>query len=316
MRPSLARPAQRGVAVLAAAALGLGLTACGGQGSAPSQAAHGSRSGERASLAASRLSGTKVTKLLVFMVENHSLGQMRAQMPFTYRLGRRYAYATDYHGISHPSLPNYLAIAGGSTFGVTDDQAPSAHPVRGRSVFGQALAHGRTAKVYADGMPGNCAQTDGGDHYAVRHNPWTYFVGERAACNKYDVPLGALTTDVSNGNLPNAGMVVPNTVHDAHDASLAAADAWLKAEVNMVRQGRDWTSGRLAIVITGDEDDDHHGNRVLTVVASRSTPHRVVKKRLNHYSLTGLYDDVLGVGLLRHAKTAPSMRRAFGVPVR
>ena len=42
-------------------------------------------------------------------------------MPWTYQLGSAYGYATDFHAMTHPSLPNYLAIAGGSTFGVQDD---------------------------------------------------------------------------------------------------------------------------------------------------------------------------------------------------
>jgi acid phosphatase len=70
-------------------------------------------------------------------------------------------------------------------------------------------------------------------------------------------------------------------------------------------------------VVTADEDDGHSGNEVLTVLASKSVPHpRVVSTRLTHYSLTRLYDDVLGVAHLRHARHAPSMTRAFGVPVR
>jgi acid phosphatase len=326
-RPHLAR---RGAIVLATGALALSLAGCGGQApaaqprhsstarlSASSPTSSTSSTSSTGSTGSTATSSRKVTKLLVFVIENHSLGEMKAQMPFTWRLARRFAYATDYHGIRHPSLPNYLAIAGGSTFGVADDNPPSAHKIKGRSVFGQALANGRTAKLYADGMPADCALASGGDNYAVKHNPWAYFVDERHACNRYDVPLPALATDVSNGHLPNAGMVVPNLQHDAHDGTLAAADTWLRNKVNMIRQGTDWTSGRLAIVITADEDDSQHGNRVLTVVASKSTPHgRVVKTRLNHYSLTRLYDDVLGVRHLRHARTAASMTKAFSVPVR
>ncbi|HET8559392.1 MAG TPA: alkaline phosphatase family protein [Marmoricola sp.] len=323
MRPTPFSARRSAVALLAAALAGT-LAGCGGQAPAGQQQTSSARlsastptSTTSPATSATATSSKKVTKLLVFVVENHSYGQMKANMPFTWRLAKRFAHATDYHGIRHPSLPNYLAIAGGSTFGVSDDDDPSAHKISGRSVFGQALANGRTAKVYADGMPANCSLTSGGNNYAVKHNPWAYFVDERGSCNTYDVPVGALGTDVADGRLPNAGMVVPNLQHDAHDGTLAAADAWLKKKVNMVRKGTDWTSGRLAIVITADEDDDHHGNRVLTIVASRSTPHgRVVKKRLNHYSLTRLYDDVLGVGRLRHAKTAASMTKAFGVPVR
>src|SRR3954464_3870602 len=73
----------------------------------------------------------RVTKVLVFIEENHSLSQMKSSMPFVYGLAKRYAYASSYTAIRHPSLPNYLAIAGGSTFGVSDDDSPAAHPLSG-----------------------------------------------------------------------------------------------------------------------------------------------------------------------------------------
>jgi acid phosphatase len=253
---------------------------------------------------------------MVIIEENHSQTEAITLMPHLASWANTYGKATSYTAVVHPSLPNYLAIAGGSTFGVTDDASPSAHRIRGRSVFGQALRKGRTATVYADSMASNCDLSSSGE-YAVRHNPWAYFVGERGACRRHDVPLTRLASDVRNGRLPNAGMVVPNLVHDAHDASLGDADAWLRKQVGMVQQGPDWKRGRLAIVITADEDDGHSGNRVLTVVASRSTAHqKVVTRRLTHYSLTRLYDDVLGVARLRHAKGAHSMTHAFRIPVR
>jgi len=253
-----------------------------------------------------------VTKVLVFVVENHSLNQMQASMPFVYSLARQYAYATSYTAIRHPSLPNYLAIAGGSTFRVTDDRGPSAHRLHGASLFSQALAAHRTAKVYADSAPRNCALANSG-RYAVRHNPWTYFVDSRSACRRFDVPARALGTDADAGTLPNVGMVIPNLVHDAHDASLATADAWIATKIRRVQAGPDWNSGRLAIVITADEDDRRQGNKVLTVVASKHQPQRVVTTPLNHYSLTRFVDDVLGTAYLRKAATAPSLTAAFGV---
>lgn len=261
---------------------------------------------------APQIAKVQVTKILVFVVENHSLSQMRAGMPYTYSLATKYAYATNYSAIRHPSLPNYLAIAGGSTFGVTDDQNPSAHRLSGASVFSQALAHHLSAKTYADSMPSNCALSSSGE-YAVRHNPWAYFVAGRTACRAYDVPLGALAADAKAGRLPNVAMVIGNLVHDAHDASLAVSDAWMKARITGLMAGPDWRSGHLAIVITADEDDRLHGNKVLTVVASRNQSHRVVTTALNHYSLTRLIDDVLGVAYLRSAATAHSMKSAFGV---
>lgn len=253
-----------------------------------------------------------VDKVLVVVVENHALSQMRAQMPYTRGLATRYGYAADYRGVTHPSLPNYLAIAGGSTFGVHDDRPPSVHPLRGRSVLGAAFAAGSTAKVYAESMTAPCQRTSHG-RYAVKHNPWAYFVQERTACRRYDVPLSALQADVAAGRLPAVGMVVPNLCDDAHDCSLARADAFMRRYVGAVLAGPDWRSGRLAVVITADEDDNHHGNRVLTVVAQPSLHGVVVRTRLDHYSLSRSLAEVAGVAPLRHATTARSLLRTFGL---
>jgi phosphatidylinositol-3-phosphatase len=269
-----------------------------------------------ASESAPRVTSRTVSKLLVFVVENHSLRQMRSGMPYTASLARRYGYAVDYRAIRHPSLPNYLAIASGSTHGVRDDASPASHRVRGRTVFGQALVRGKTAKVYAEGMPSRCAVANGGEGYAVRHNPWAYFVQERRACRRHDVPMRAFRGDVDRGRLPNAGMVIPNLCHDAHDCSLSGADAWLRARLSRVWQGPDWRSGHLAVVITADEDDRSQGNKVLTVVVHPSQHSRVVRRRLTHYSLTRLYEDVLGARHLGRAAAAPSMSHAFGLPTR
>lgn len=256
----------------------------------------------------------KVTRLLVFVEENHSLSQMRSGMPYTFALAKRYGYATNYHALTHPSLPNYLAITGGQMYRVRDDRGPSAHPLTGRSVFGQARHHGKTARIYAESMPTRCLTHDSG-HYAVRHNPWTYFVHERTGCHAYDRRMRAFAPDVAAGRLPRVGMVTPNTCHDAHDCSLGTADRWLKKQMTAVFAGPDWKSGHLAVVVTADEDDRSHGNVVLTTLIHSSQDHRVVNTRLSHYSLTRLYDEVAGLPWLHRASTAPSMAKAFHLPV-
>ena len=257
----------------------------------------------------------RVTKLLVVVVENHSLAQMARSMPFTFSLAKRYGYADHYTAARHPSLPNYLAIASGSTQGVTDDAEPSSHPLRGPTVFGAALAKKKTAAVYMDAMTTPCQSANSG-RYAVRHNPWAYFVDERAACQQHDLPLASFEPAVRNGTLPNAGMLIPDVCHDAHDCSLAEADAWFRARMQTVMAGPDWRSGRLAVVLTADEDDRRAGNRVLTVVAHPSLSHVVVRTPLTHYSLTRLYAEVTGAPRLGQAEQAPSMASAFGLPTR
>jgi hypothetical protein len=258
-----------------------------------------------------------ISKVLAIVEENHSLAQMRAGMPYLSGLAAQYGYATDYRAISHPSLPNYLAISGGSTFGVTDDASPRVHPVRGPSVFGQALAAGGTARLYAESLPSPCGTVSTGA-YAVKHAPWAYYVDEQAQCAKGMVTAGLpnagqLADDIASGRLPTVGMLVPNLNDDAHDGTLRQADDWLKGWLPLLMAGPDFRAGRLAIVVTADEDDSSSGNKVLTVVIAPGVTQRVVGAALTHYSLTRLYDDVAGAPPLRSAASAPSMAQAFGL---
>lgn len=257
-----------------------------------------------------------VTKVLTIIEENHSLAQMQSGMPYLYGLAKQYSYASNYTATRHPSLPNYLAIAGGSTFGVTDDAYPSSHKISSTTIFGQALAKGKTAHLYAESEPSNCALTGNVDNgYAVKHNPWAYFTNERTSCNAYDTNKANFDADAKANRLPNVGMLVPNKAHDAHDGTLSAADSWLKARLPGVLASSDFTSGRLAVVITADEDDKNSGNKVLTVVLQAGESHKVVSTALTHYSLSRMNSQVSGSTGLINAASAPDMAAAFGLKV-
>jgi acid phosphatase len=275
-------------------------------------AALGACSTERPGASASTAGDTTVRKVLVVVVENHSLDQMRAEMPYTFSLALRHGYASSYTALTHPSLGNYLAIAGGSTFGVEDDGGPSHHPLHGPSVFSQALGAGHTAALYAEAMPAPCALSNSGT-YAVRHNPWAYFVDDRDACSQADLPLTRLTEAIEAGSLPDVGLVIPDLCNDAHDCSLATADSWLHALTQQVMAGPDWRSGHLAVVVTADEDDHDQGNRVLTALLHPSLHQVVVDAPLTHLALSRFLSEVVGEEPLREASDAPSLGDAFGL---
>jgi hypothetical protein len=238
-------------------------------------------------------------------------------MPYLAAQALQYGYATNYTAIRHPSLPNYLALAGGSTFGVTDDGSPASHPIAGPSVFGAALTAGKTARSYQETMQANCALTNSGS-YAVKHNPWAYFTAERAQCALHDVPSGTylagnLHDDITDGTLPVVGELTPNLANDAHDGSLATADAWLRNWLTLIYASPDWQSGHLAVIVTADEDDSSQGNKVLTVVLHPSQHGQVVTAALNHYSLTRYLTELAGAPCINAGCTATDFAAAFGL---
>ena len=253
-----------------------------------------------------------ITKVLTIVEENHGTAETRAGMPYLTSLAATYGVATDYQSLTHPSLPNYLAMLAGSTLGVADDNDPAAHPVSGPSVLDLALSHGHTAKVYAESMPSNC-DTSSVDNYAARHNTWTYFPAGRAACSRLDVAADNIDADAAAGSLPNVGLLIPDLCHDAHSCPLGEADGYLHDVMKTVMSGSDWQSGHLAIVITFDEVEGDAGGTLLTTIVAPSLHGVRVAAPLNHYSWSRWMTDLVGAPPLRLAARAPSLGKAFNL---
>lgn len=233
--------------------------------------------------------------------------------PYENALANACGLATNAHGITHPSLPNYLAATGGSTFGVHDDAGPAAHPISGPSIFRQIDQAGKSWRAYEESMPYACATASSGE-YAVKHNPAAYYVDERAECLHNDVPLDPqLAADASAGRLPSFAFVTPNLCHDMHDCSVAAGDRWLTETLPMLLNSATYRNGELVIVLTFDEGVGS-ANRIPTIViAPTIQPGTRVSARLDHYSLLRGTEDLLGLPPLGAAAQAASLAAAFGL---
>jgi phosphatidylinositol-3-phosphatase len=279
----------------------------------PLAAASGSPA--RSPSAATSIGGPR--KILVIMEENHSQNQVfPSGMPYLWSLARQYGYATAWSDVNHPSLPNYLAIFGGSDFNDPQDCFPGpgcTYP--GPSLFGQALARGDTARAYEESMPAPCDTEEAGN-YDVNHNPWAYFPSEASQCRENDLPAGtpasgALASDVQNAALPTVGLLTPNLIHDGHNGTLAQADAWLHAWVPVLMSGPDWLAGRLAIVVVFDEGETTE--LVPFVIMAQGISGKIIRAPLDHYALTRLIGAIAGTSPLRHAASAASLVPVLGL---
>src|SRR5207247_11474253 len=134
-----------------------------------------------------------------------------ATAPTFTSLGRQYARLTNYFGVTHPSLPNYLALVSGSTHGITDDCTSCS--VGGMTIGDQLTRAHRTWNAYAEGYPA-------GARFRKKHVPFLYFRGGAS----HVLPLSRF--DVRN--LPAYAFVVPDLCNDMHDCPVATGDTWLK----------------------------------------------------------------------------------------
>lgn len=249
---------------------------------------------------------------------NEIIGNSNA--PYLNSLAKTYALATDYYANFHPSLPNYLAITGGSNFGITTDCDPSAScSTSASSIFSLISGHGLTWKVYAQTMPSNCYLSDYGTFpykYVVHHNPASYYTSSRTACNSYDVPMGTLSSgnlynDVKGGKLPNFALIIPNVCYDMHSCSVSTGDTFLSQLVPVLLSGPQASS--TVIIITWDEgastDTTNGGGHVATIVVG---PSNLVKYGqystfYSHYSTLATIEGIFKLGTLGRGDSTASI---------
>ena len=276
--------------------------------------------GPMAAAASAPVAAGGIRKILVIMEENHDPGEVfPSGMPYLWSLARRYGRAPGWRDVTHPSLPNYLAIFAGSAFNDPQDCAPGPGcEFSGPTVFGQALSHGLSARSYEESMPHPCDLSSSGN-YAVKHNPWAYFPGEASQCRSGDVPAGtpaggALASDIHAGSLPAVGLLTPNLIDDAHDGTLAQADTWLHRWIPVLQSGPDWRAGRLAIVVVFDEGDATDYAPFVLIAPGVSGV--VMHQPASHYALTKLIDQVIGASPLRKAAGAANVAAPLRLRVR
>jgi phosphatidylinositol-3-phosphatase len=226
----------------------------------------------------------------------------------------RFGLARRYFAISHPSLPNYLALTGGSTFGIHSD-CMSCH-VNAPSIASELDDAGISWKAYMEGMPRPCfkptSRRDQTGLYAKRHNPFFYYDSIRRGpdCARV-VPYSRLRVDLA-ARLPRFSWITPNVCHDMHDCSVATGNRWLKANVPPLIRALGPNS---AVFLTWDEGVSDRGccggarggHVPMIVLGSAARHHAVIHKRLDHYALLGTIEMALRVPLLGHSAGARTL---------
>lgn len=190
----------------------------------------GARTGERRQTPAGPAREVpRFSHVVVLVLENKECGQIIGSddAPYLNSLARRSALATSFYATAHPSLPNYLALTGGSTFGIASD-CTDCH-VQARNLVDELEAARITWKAYLEGMPSPCFQGSEAGNYAKKHNPFLYYddiANNPARCSNV-VPLTQLSADLRDGRLPAFAWISPDLCHDMHSCGVSDGDRFL-----------------------------------------------------------------------------------------
>jgi hypothetical protein len=189
--------------------------------------------------------------IFVIVAENKSFDQIigRQEAPRLNSLAKEYGLATQFYAETHPSEGNYVAILGGNTFGIRDDDAwyckPSTidaycphsmlpgyvpHSASQRSLMDQLADANLTWKGYFEDLPapGSLAIfSPSSQHpdaerpaelYAAKHNGFVNFerVDNNPEFARNMVPLGDLAKDLAANTVPNYAQIILNQCNDMH----------------------------------------------------------------------------------------------------
>jgi hypothetical protein len=263
---------------------------------------------QRTASPVSRLAGGPPAHVAVLVMENEEFSDIigSAATPYINRLASRYALARSMFAISHPSLPNYLALTGGSTFGITSDCTDCS--VRTSGLAGQLLAAHISWKAYMEDLPRPCFAGASAGQYAKKHDPFAYYrpIARHPAGCAHVVPLPQLTVDERGHALPRFIWITPNLCHDMHDCSPAIGDRFLSRLVPPLLAS---LGHRGILVLTWDEGTSDEGccrlasgGHVVTIVAGPGARRGAeLRTPTDHYSTLQTVEDLLGLARLRGA---------------
>jgi hypothetical protein len=281
----------------------------------------------------------------VFLVvmENTSLSTLKAAMqaspsqaPNLQALATKYATGSAYHGVAHPSLPNYIALTSGDTQNVVCDCDASpglgacstsstvcsasilfgnqcSCPNNATNIADQLEGAGKSWMAYGESMGTPCNLTDSGN-YAQRHVPFLYYDDiqtNASRCKSHVVDFGSFSPDTA----PDYTFIAPNLIDDMHNpdpttsVNIPDGDAWIGPQMAKIMASPSYTSGGLLVVVWDEDDgsggllgntDDPIGIFVMSPYAKSGG--FVSSVTANHYSLLATIED--GLGLTRLANAA------------
>ena len=243
--------------------------------------------------------------IFVIVAENKGYDQLMGHPEWTpnlHRLAAAHGNATQFYAESHPSEPNYIAMVGGDTFGIRDDDAwyckPGArdefcaaslrpdyvdHTIHARSLADQLSEHHLSWKAYLEDLPepgSLAARWPDAKHpaegkpdalYAAKHNGFVSFAGVNGAPQadraRWMVDFHALDADLASGQMPNYAQIVPNQCNDMHGlggANVPADCNERQNPVGLIKRG-DAEIGMLADKIMASPVWRARGNSAIVI---------------------------------------------------
>ncbi|KAH6579270.1 hypothetical protein BASA50_007814 [Batrachochytrium salamandrivorans] len=248
-----------------------------------------------------RSSGVSFDRFGVIVLENRNFKTVINDKYMGTVLRKKGKLLTNYHALTHPSQPNYLAMISGDTSGVFLDY-PS--DINRKTIVDLLEAKGISWKTYQENYPGDCyTDTDSEDLYYRKHNPFISFklISQNPSRCAKIVNADQLQTDINNKDVPQYFFYSPNINNDGHDTNAKTASDWLQGFIEPLLANPYFKN--TVFLITFDENEWllpwFNDNQIYSLlVGGPVAPNTSDNTKYTHYSQLATIEARWGLGSL------------------
>ncbi len=242
-----------------------------------------------------------------------------------------YSTSEDYFGITHPSLPNYIAIIAGSFMNVKNNTIAEGS-LASTNLVDLMSAHNITWKAYMESMPASntlwCSNgflnsNDPGDGpgYVTKLNPFIFFsdiISNYSRCENI-IPLTQLNEDLANNQLPQFSFITPNVTDNGHTVPadnvttcppsgtrLQCTDKWLRGFMPEIINSKEFANSVIFIVWDAAKPNNAPNHTIMIMVSPDAKQGFIENTILyTHYSVLATIEKIYSLGTLgRNDNTA------------
>ena len=244
--------------------------------------------------------------MILVVFENKEVGDIlgNSNAPTFNHLAARYGTIGNYTAVSHPSLPNYLALISGSTHAIDSDCTDCV--AKGSNLADTLQGSGKTWKAYLEGLPYVGFTGAASGRYGKEHDPFLYFPQNHTPSRlRRIVPLTRFLPDLTHRRLPPFSLVVPDLCHDTHDCDINVGDTWLARFIKPLLRGAAPRNSVVFVIFDEGTSDVGGGGKVFAIALGPLVrPHSRMVAATNHYGLLRTIELGLRLRLLGHSAGA------------
>ncbi|KAF8241983.1 acid phosphatase [Wilcoxina mikolae CBS 423.85] len=227
----------------------------------------------------SSVSGKAFNRFVTIWLENTDYSKAAGD-PNLRWLASRGITLSNYFGLTHPSMGNYIAVVSGDYFGTNNDgytEVPSNTSTIADLLEDAGISWGE----YQEGMPYTGFKgfeyenpETRANMYVRKHNPLVIFnsVAERKERLALIKNTTLFVEDLDSKSLPQWMFITPNMTSDGHDTSVTVAGAWTRDFLEPLLDNEYFIKDTL-VLVTFDENHSYTTqNRVFSILLGGAVP--------------------------------------------